>query len=170
MSGKKRAQKKGKRLSDSLNDYQIENRNTDYLEDWHIWPLLVAIILGGQFLLSLFMTSDLAWIVVLFLHNIISFVLLHWIKGVPFGDIHNAQGKFDKLTLWEQIDDGVQYSNTRKFFTVELIILYLYVLHITVEHGYGLAVFVLNTATFIPCIIGKMPGMYKVRIFGINKD
>jgi len=158
------------RLCDSQNESTYTNRNTDYLEDWHFWPLVVVFVIGGQFLLSLFFPSCLAWIILLFLHNVISFILFHWIKGVPFGDFHKVQGKYDKLTLWEQLDNGVQYTTTRKFFTAELIILYLWVLHISVVNGYGTGVFVLNTATFIPCLLGKMPLMNKVRILGINKD
>lgn len=31
------------------------------------------------------------------------------------------------MTFWEQIDDGVQYTATRKFFTVVPVVLFLLV-------------------------------------------
>ena len=50
------------------------------------------------------------------------FIFLHYIKGTPWegGD---DQGKFRLSTLWEQIDDGVQFTATRKFFTICPIVL-----------------------------------------------
>eukprot|EP01133_Synstelium_polycarpum_P004241 gene4241-4948_t len=47
---------------------------------------------------------------------------LHWQKGLPFANPAN-QGKYSRLTLWEQIDEGQQYTPTRKFFTLVPIIL-----------------------------------------------
>mmetsp|Transcript_20114 Transcript_20114/g.56551 ORF Transcript_20114/g.56551 Transcript_20114/m.56551 type:complete len:171 (+) Transcript_20114:87-599(+) len=161
----------GRRLSQSKDeDFEMVNRNTGYLEDWRMWPLYVGLVLGGYSVLSFFFTTAVSWILVHNAHNIITFVLFHWVKGVPFSDIYKVQGKYDKLTLWEQLDNGVQYSSTRKFFTAELIILYLFVLHLSIENGYGVLVFIVNTATFLPCMIGKLPFMNRVRILGINKD
>jgi hypothetical protein len=49
------------------------------------------------------------------------FVFLHLLKGTPWepGD----QGVTRTLTHWEQIDDGAQFTATRKFLTIFPIIM-----------------------------------------------
>jgi hypothetical protein len=44
--------------------------------------------------------------------------MFHWVTGVPFeSEVHG--GAYDDLTLWEQIDDGAQYTPAKKWlFTV----------------------------------------------------
>ena len=44
----------------------------------------------------------------------------HWKKGTPFGD---DQGIYNRLTWWEQIDNGKQLTRNRKFLTVVPIVL-----------------------------------------------
>lgn len=50
--------------------------------------------------------------------------MFHWVQGIPF---ENNQGAYDGLTLWEQIDGGVQFTATRKFLTAVPIVLYVYI-------------------------------------------
>jgi hypothetical protein len=48
----------------------------------------------------------------------LSYLMFHWVTGIPFGsDLHS--GVYDDLTLWEQIDEGAQYTPSKKWlFTV----------------------------------------------------
>lgn len=40
--------------------------------------------------------------------------MFHWVTGMPFdADLHG--GAYDDLTLWEQIDDGAQYTPAKKW-------------------------------------------------------
>jgi hypothetical protein len=40
--------------------------------------------------------------------------MFHYVTGVPFGsDSHG--GAYDDLTLWEQIDEGAQYTPAKKW-------------------------------------------------------
>jgi hypothetical protein len=40
--------------------------------------------------------------------------MFHWVTGIPFeNDLHG--GGYDDLTLWEQIDDGAQYTPAKKW-------------------------------------------------------
>lgn len=40
--------------------------------------------------------------------------MFHGVTGIPFGsDLHG--GAYDDLTLWEQIDDGAQYTPAKKW-------------------------------------------------------
>lgn len=94
----------------------------------------------------------------------ITFIFLHWAKGNPF---FHGQGKYDKLTFWEQLDDGKQYTPTRKVLTIVPVLLFIGATHYT---NYDFNYLVLNLITFVPTIIGKFATMHKVRILGINRD
>lgn len=54
-----------------------------------------------------------------------TFYLLHWIKGAPFDDPFNPQGKYDKLTFWEQLDRSMHWTPTKKFLLSVPIVLYV---------------------------------------------
>jgi hypothetical protein len=45
-----------------------------------------------------------------------SFFVMHWSKGTP--NSAADQGKWNKSTWWEQLDNGEQYTPTRKFLTI----------------------------------------------------
>lgn len=51
------------------------------------------------------------------------YVFMHAVKGTPFET--PDQGKARLLTHWEQLDYGVQFTSSRKFFTISPIILYV---------------------------------------------
>ncbi|KAG8747406.1 hypothetical protein FRC10_001077 [Ceratobasidium sp. 414] len=50
----------------------------------------------------------------------ISYIMFHGITGIPFDpDLHG--GAYDDLTLWEQIDEGAQYTPAKKWlFTMPI--------------------------------------------------
>ena len=103
-----------------------------------------------------------AWTYVHLVHGVASYFLLHWFKGSP---IDMDQGKYDKLTFWEQLDDGVQNTANRKFFTAVPIVLFILAIHGSDFRRQPLG---LNLAVVIVLTVAKMAGMHKVRIFGIN--
>ena len=88
----------------------------------------------------------------------------HCVQGSP---IDVDQGKYDKLTFWEQLDDGVQYTGTRKFFTLIPVVLFILATHGTDYRRQPLG---LNLGVAIVLLVAKAPALHKVRIFGINKD
>ncbi|XP_020751927.2 ORM1-like protein 1 isoform X2 [Odocoileus virginianus] len=92
------------------------------------------------------------------------YVFLHAVKGTPFET--PDQGKARLLTHWEQLDYGVQFTSSRKFFTISPIILYFLASFYT---KYDTTHFILNTASLLSVLIPKMPQLHGVRIFGINK-
>ena len=51
-----------------------------------------------------------------------SYLMFHWVKGIPFE--FNA-GAYDNLNMWEQMDNGDQYTPTKKFLTFVPIVLYV---------------------------------------------
>jgi hypothetical protein len=44
----------------------------------------------------------------------LSYLMFHWVTGIPFeNNLHG--GAYDDLTLWEQIDEGAQYTPAKKW-------------------------------------------------------
>lgn len=44
----------------------------------------------------------------------ISYLMFHYVTGTPF---ESNAGVYDELTLWEQIDEGAQYTPAKKWLT-----------------------------------------------------
>uniref|UniRef100_A0A2K6GZC9 Uncharacterized protein n=1 Tax=Propithecus coquereli TaxID=379532 RepID=A0A2K6GZC9_PROCO len=87
-----------------------------------------------------------------------------FMKGTPFET--PDQGKARLLTHWEQLDYGVQFTSSRKFFTISPIILYFLASFYT---KYDTTHFILNAASVLSVLIPNMPQLHGVQIFGINK-
>lgn len=43
-----------------------------------------------------------------------TYIMFHFVEGVPF---ESNSGVWDRLTMWEQIDGGAQYTPTKKWLT-----------------------------------------------------
>ena len=55
----------------------------------------------------------------------LSYLMFHWVTGMPFdSELHG--GAYDDLTLWEQIDDGAQYTPAKKWLLSVPIVLYVF--------------------------------------------
>uniref|UniRef100_A0A8C8YP86 ORM1-like protein 3 n=1 Tax=Prolemur simus TaxID=1328070 RepID=A0A8C8YP86_PROSS len=99
-----------------------------------------------------------------YIHNLGIYVFLHAVKGTSFET--PDQGKARLLTHWEQLEYGVQFASSWKFFTISPIILYfLASLCMKCDPAH----FILNTASLLSVLIPKMPQLHGVRIFRINK-
>lgn len=110
------------------------------------------------------------------------FIVFHTLKGTPWesGD----QGKVRTLTHWEQIDDGAQFTATRKFLTITPVILWVtayfcFIREFIIIRGrfflasfytkYDSFHFAINFCTLIAVTVPKLPQLHEVRVFGINK-
>jgi hypothetical protein len=87
-----------------------------------------------------------------------SFLMFHWVRGIPFE--FNA-GAYDNLNMWEQIDNGDQYTPTKKFLLCVPILLFLVSTHYT---HYDLTYFTINFLATLAVVIPKLPF---VRVFYI---
>lgn len=85
-----------------------------------------------------------------------SFLMFHWVRGIPFE--FNA-GAYDNLNMWEQIDNGDQYTPTKKFLLCVPIVLFLLSTHYT---HYDLTYFTINFLATLGVVIPKLP---YVRVF-----
>ncbi|KAL2900603.1 hypothetical protein RDABS01_025685 [Bienertia sinuspersici] len=57
----------------------------------------------------------------MFFSTQVTYHFFHWKKGIPFSD---DQGIYNRLTWWEQIDNGKQLTRNRKFLTVVPVVIY----------------------------------------------
>lgn len=88
--------------------------------------------------------------------------MFHWIKGCPDD---STQGEYNALTLYEQIDAGVPWTDTKKFLMLVPTLLTLMACYAANYKPFHIVV---NCGIFLICIIAKIPEMHRVRIFGIN--
>mmetsp|Transcript_14062 Transcript_14062/g.44361 ORF Transcript_14062/g.44361 Transcript_14062/m.44361 type:complete len:185 (-) Transcript_14062:39-593(-) len=95
-------------------------------------------------------------------HGLLTFLGLHWAKGSPDPV---AQGEYDGLTVWEQIDGGVPWTTSKKIFMLVPTIMMLLALNAT---NYDKQYMAVNLPFYALCIIPKLPLLHGVRIFGIN--
>ncbi|KAJ1507938.1 hypothetical protein HMI56_007534, partial [Coelomomyces lativittatus] len=100
-----------------LDDTRVRtNPNWDWVNYKGAWTTNIVIICAMRILFGVvpIITPELAWTLTNVCHNIASFIMFHWIIGTPF---EFQGGACDGLTLWEQIDNGVQFTPSKKFFT-----------------------------------------------------
>jgi ORMDL family len=71
-----------------------------------------------------------------------------------------------RMTFWEQIDDGVQFTATRKFFTIIPVVLFLLASNSSDFSRQPLGV---NLIVVLVLLISKLSSMHDVRILGINR-
>lgn len=142
------------------------NPNSSWLNSKGTWVTYILFTLVLHFvLLSLpFLSTPVAWTLTNLIHNACGFYLMHIIKGAPWET--SDQGKARSQTYWEQIDDGVQLTATRKFLTMVPIVLFLLASFYT---KYDPTHFIINLAAMLLVLIPKLPQLHGVRLFGINK-
>lgn len=80
-----------------------------------------------------------------------SYLMFHYVRGVPFE--FNA-GAYDNLNMWEQIDNGDQYTPAKKFLLTVPIVLFLLSTHYT---HYDLTYFTINFLVLLVVVIPKLP-------------
>ncbi|KAF2435869.1 ORMDL-domain-containing protein [Tothia fuscella] len=86
-----------------------------------------------------------------------SYLMFHWVRGIPF-DFNS--GAYDNLNMWEQIDDGDQYTPTKKYLLSVPIVLFLVSTHYT---HYDLSTFCINLAATVAVTIPKLPALHRLR-------
>jgi hypothetical protein len=140
------------------------NNNTSWMGAPGVWTAYLALLALAWLSLCALLEPATAWDVLQLAHFCVTFPLFHWHKGSP---IAADQGAYDKLTFWEQMDGGVQLTRNKKFFTVIPVALFLLGWQ-QGDHATPMGVATLAAAFVL--LLAKFPFMYKVRIFGINKD
>lgn len=147
----------------------MHNKNVEWLRYAHFWWLYLGFVAFFVTLLRLTVLSkaeDLGMVLTVthVVHNLVFFYLFHWIKGSPD---NFSQGEFNGLTLWEQIDDGIPWTKTKKLFFLVHTALVFAVSYVT---DYDFNYLAINAPVYVLLgIIPKIPEMHRVRVFGWNK-
>jgi hypothetical protein len=140
------------------------NKNVNWLNNPGTWTWYISLIVASWLIVSVLIDdAGLAWTYVHLLHGFSTYYLLHWTKGSPCLE---EQGKYDRQTFWEQIDNGRYGTNTRKFLTAVPLVLFSLATHFTEYERQPLG---LNLLVVLVLIIAKLPALHGVRLFGIGK-
>mmetsp|Transcript_7458 Transcript_7458/g.7681 ORF Transcript_7458/g.7681 Transcript_7458/m.7681 type:complete len:185 (-) Transcript_7458:360-914(-) len=142
----------------------IVNRNVEWMDSPYTKTAYVVSILACWFFLhvSQFFTAAECWTATNVCHGVITFILLHWIKGCPDD---STQGVYNGDTLFEQMDDGTPWTANKKILMLMPALLTWISCHTA---DYQPIYLVVNIGMFVLLIIPKIPQMHHVRIFGIN--
>ncbi|OLY81067.1 hypothetical protein AYI68_g4827 [Smittium mucronatum] len=140
------------------------NMNSNWLNLRGSWITNVLIIFFFRFIFGVipFFTTITAWTLTNLSYCLFQYIMLHGIVGTPF-DVN--QGEFNNLTMWEQIEQGDQFTPTKKFLFTLPIILFLVSTHYC---NYDITSFFISLAAVLVVLIAKLPALHRVRFFGIN--
>lgn len=154
---------------EEINDQNsVPNLNANWVHSKGAWLIhgFIIVLLKGFFNVLPGSTAELAWTLTNATYIIGSYIMFHQVKGTPF-DLNG--GAYDNLTMWEQIDNGDQYTPTKKFLFLVPIVLFLVSTHYS---KYDLTYFILNG---VLCLIGCVPKLafthrLRITIPGITKE
>jgi hypothetical protein len=99
------------------------------------------------------MSQETSWTLVNLSYMAGSYLMFHYVRGVPF-DFNS--GAYDNLNMWEQIDNGDQYTPAKKFLLFVPIALFLVSTHYT---HYDSTYFIVNCLATIAVVIPKLPSV-----------
>lgn len=142
------------------------NPNSSWLNSRGMWlSYVIAVVMLHLVLLSFpFLSVAWVWTLTNVSHNTAMFLILHLVKGTPWDS--GDQGKSRFKTHWEQIDNGEQFTATKKFLTVVPIILFFLASFYT---KYDTLHFLVNFSFLVLVLLPKLPQFHMVRLFGINQ-
>ena len=116
---------------------------------WTIHIILIALLKTLFSTLSL--SQEASWTLTNITYMFGSYLMFHWVQGVPF---EFNSGAYDNLNLWEQIDNGDQYTPTKKFLLITPVVLFLLSTHYTHYKGWA---FLVNFLATMGVVIPKLP-------------
>ena len=119
------------------------------------WAIHVICIIGLKLLFDVIpgVSQETSWTLVNIVYMFSSYLMFHYVRGVPFD--FNA-GAYDNLNMWEQIDNGDQYTPAKKFLLSVPIVLFLLSTHYT---HYDLMYFTINFLAVLSVVIPKLPSV-----------
>jgi hypothetical protein len=117
------------------------------------WTIHFVIIVCLKILYDIIpgVSQETSWTLTNITYMFGSYIMFHYVRGVPF---EFNGGAYDNLNMWEQIDDGAQYTPAKKFLLSVPIVLFLLSTHYT---HYDLAYFTINFLAVVAVIIPKLP-------------
>ncbi|KAI9009124.1 ORMDL family [Hyaloraphidium curvatum] len=103
-------------------------RSGPWLNEKGSWitNLIALICLKVVFSVIPGITTELSWTLTNVVYNVSTFIMFHGVSGVPF---EFSQGEYQDLTLWEQMDNGAEFTPAKKYLTTVPVILFLVACH-----------------------------------------
>lgn len=144
------------------------NINANWVNAKGAWLIHVVLIMCGKIIIDTIpgMTQQVSWTLVNLFYLTLSYLMFHWVTGIPFeNDLHG--GAYDDLTLWEQIDDGAQYTPAKKWLFCVPIALFLASTHYT---NYNPWLFAINLTALVFVLIAKLPQLHRQRVRFLADD
>lgn len=147
-------------VEESSDQAVTTNLNATWVNNKGAWVIHIVIIglLKTFFGLLPNVSKELSWTLTNISYAIGSYMMFHYVTGIPF---EFNSGAYDKLTMWEQIDDGAQYTPAKKFLLGVPVGLFLISTHYT---HYNLTMFVLNGTACLFLVLPKLPSSHRLRI------
>lgn len=119
------------------------------------WTIHVVLIILLKILFDIIpgVSTETSWTLTNISYMFGSYLMFHYVRGVPFE--FNA-GAYDNLNMWEQIDNGDQYTPAKKFLLSVPIVLFLLSTHYT---HYETSYFTINFLAVLGVVIPKLPSV-----------
>ncbi|KAF8915413.1 ORMDL family-domain-containing protein [Mucidula mucida] len=153
---------------DALDQNVFVNINANWVNAKGAWLIHVVLILAGKVIVDTIpgMSQQISWTLVNLIYLALSYLMFHWVTGMPFeGDLRG--GAYDDLTLWEQIDDGAQYTPAKKWLFSVPVMLFLASTHYT---NYNPWLFAINLSALVFVLIPKLPQLHRQRVRFLAND
>ncbi|ODV62638.1 ORMDL family protein [Ascoidea rubescens DSM 1968] len=138
----------------------LPNLNANWVHGKGAWCIHIVIIIFLKIFYDFIpgITKELSWTLTNLTYVAGSYIMFHTFKGTPF---EFNSGAYDKLTMWEQIDNGDQYTPAKKFLFFVPFALFLISTHYS---KYSLTYFTLNGILCLIGIVPKLPFTHRLRI------
>ncbi|CCM00430.1 uncharacterized protein FIBRA_02462 [Fibroporia radiculosa] len=152
-----------------LDSAMYENVNAEWVNRKGAWLIHPALIFAGKMVIDTIpgMRQDISWFLVNLVYLGFSYLMFHWVTGIPFQSDQHA-GVYDELTLWEQIDQGAQYTPAKKWLFIVPVLLFLASTHYS---EYNPWMFAINLTALIFVLIPKLPQLHRRRVrFMVDED
>ncbi|KZT05627.1 Orm1 type endoplasmic reticulum protein [Laetiporus sulphureus 93-53] len=153
---------------EALDSAVYENVNAEWVNRKGAWLIHPALVFGGKMVIDTIpgMRQDISWFITNLTYLGFSYLMFHWVTGIPFqSDLHS--GVYDELTLWEQIDQGAQYTPAKKWLLICPILLFLASTHYS---EYNPWMFAINLTALIVVLIPKLPMLHRRRVRFMVED
>lgn len=108
-------------------------------------------------------SQETSWTLTNITYMLGSYIMFHYVRGTPF---EFNGGAYDNLNMWEQIDNGAQYTPSKKFLLSVPIVLFLLSTHYT---HYDVLYFIINFLAVLAVVIPKMPMVRPLRSEGSSR-
>ncbi|KAF2203605.1 Orm1 type endoplasmic reticulum protein [Delitschia confertaspora ATCC 74209] len=138
----------------------LPNLNANWVNAKGAWVIHFVLILLAKILFDIVpgVSQETSWTLTNISYMFGSYLMFHYVRGVPF-DFNS--GAYDNLNMWEQIDNGDQYTPAKKFLLSVPIILFLISTHYT---HYDLVYFMINFLATIAVVLPKLPAAHRLRM------